>query len=217
MSVYENLVRPALFTLPPDLTHAIGHIALRRVLPWRMLAAVTAFDVDDPVLKTSFAGIDLASPVGLAAGFHKDCELIGALSVLGFGFLTVGSIMPQPRPGHPYPRLVRYAETESLADSIGLPSRRRGTEFARRPQGPAEPRPRLLRRAPRATRPAPGAGLRQYRRLLRRGDRGKPVRGRTARRRDRDQPDVPEYAARRRTFRRRRPAARHPRAHAKPA
>src|SRR5215211_7848328 len=74
MRVYESLVRPALFTLPPDLTHAIGHMALRQTLPWRMLAAVTAFDVDDPVLKTTFAGIELASPVGLAAGFDKDCE-----------------------------------------------------------------------------------------------------------------------------------------------
>jgi dihydroorotate dehydrogenase (fumarate)/dihydroorotate dehydrogenase len=123
MSVYESLVRPALFTLPPDLTHAIAHLALRPTLPWRMLAAAAAFDVDDPVLKTTFAGIDLASPVGLAAGFDKDCELIGALSWLGFGFLTVGSIMPQPRPGHPYPRLARYTETQSLADSMGLPSR----------------------------------------------------------------------------------------------
>jgi dihydroorotate dehydrogenase (fumarate)/dihydroorotate dehydrogenase len=69
--------------------------------------------------------------VGLAAGFDKDCELIGALSVLGFGFLTVGSIMPQPRPGHPFPRLVRYTETESLADSMGLPSRGRDYCVAR--------------------------------------------------------------------------------------
>ena len=38
MSVYESLVRPALFTLLPDLTHTIG-MALRRTLPWRMLAA----------------------------------------------------------------------------------------------------------------------------------------------------------------------------------
>jgi dihydroorotate dehydrogenase (fumarate)/dihydroorotate dehydrogenase len=75
------------------------------------------------VLKTRFAGVDLASPVGLAAGFDKDCELIGALSWLGFGFLTVGTIMPEPRPGHPYPRLVRYTDTQSLADSMGLPSR----------------------------------------------------------------------------------------------
>jgi dihydroorotate dehydrogenase len=131
MSVYENLVRPALFGLPPDLTHSIGHLALRPALPWRMLAAAAGFEVADPVLKTRFAGVDLASPVGLAAGLDKDCELIGALSWLGFGFLTVGSIMPKPRPGHPYPRLVRYTETQSLADSMGLPSRGLGYCVAR--------------------------------------------------------------------------------------
>jgi dihydroorotate dehydrogenase len=123
MSVYGSLIKPALFSLPPDLTHSIGHLALRYSLPWRMMAAAGRLEVDNPVLKTRFAGVDLASPVGLAAGFDKDCELIGALSRLGFGFLTVGSIMPEPRPGHPYPRLVRYTDTESLADSMGLPSR----------------------------------------------------------------------------------------------
>ena len=63
MSVYENLVRPALFGLPPDLTHSIGHLALRPALPWRMLAAAAGFEVADPVLKTRFAGVDLAAPL----------------------------------------------------------------------------------------------------------------------------------------------------------
>jgi len=81
--------------------------------------------VADPRLRTRFAGVDLPNPVGLAAGFDKNCELVGALSCLGFGFLTVGSIMPRSRPGNPFPRLVRYPETQSLADSMGLPSRGR--------------------------------------------------------------------------------------------
>jgi dihydroorotate dehydrogenase (fumarate)/dihydroorotate dehydrogenase len=122
MSVYESLVRPALFSLSPDLTNSMAHVALRTSLPWRMLSAATGLEVDDPVLKTKFAGVELASPVGLAAGFDKNCELIGALSWLGFGFLTVGSIMPEPRPGHPHPRLVRYTDTQSISDSMGLPS-----------------------------------------------------------------------------------------------
>lgn len=123
MSVYSSMVRPVLFGLSPDLTHTLGHLALRKGLPWQVLGAVARLEVDDPVLKTRFAGVDLPNPVGLAAGFDKDCERVAALSHLGFGFLTVGSIMPQPRPGHPYPRLVRYPETQSLADSMGLPSR----------------------------------------------------------------------------------------------
>jgi dihydroorotate dehydrogenase len=122
-SIYETLVRPALFALPPDLTNSIAHLALSARAPWRLLASMARLEVSQPVLKTRFAGVDLPSPIGLAAGFDKDCELIGALSCFGFGFLTLGSIMPKPRSGHPYPRLVRYERTESLADSMGLPSR----------------------------------------------------------------------------------------------
>ncbi len=123
MSSYRSFVRPLLFRLPPDQSHAIAQLALRSSLPWRGVAAIAGLEVDDPRLRTRFAGVDLPGPVGLAAGFDKNCELVGALSHLGFGFLTVGSIMPEPRIGNPFPRLVRYAQTESLADAMGVPSR----------------------------------------------------------------------------------------------
>ena len=123
MSFYRSVARPLLFRLSPDRSHAVGQLALRASLPWRGLAALAGLEVDDPRLRTRFAGVDLPSPVGLAAGFDKNCELIGALSCLGFGFLTVGSIMPEPRVGNPFPRLVRYPETQSLADAMGVPSR----------------------------------------------------------------------------------------------
>ena len=123
MSFYRKVARPLLFRLSPDRSHAVGQFALRHSLPWRALAGVAGLEVDDPRLRTRFAGVDLPSPVGLAAGFDKNCELIGALSYLGFGFLTVGSIMPEPRAGNPFPRLVRYPEICSLADAMGVPSR----------------------------------------------------------------------------------------------
>jgi dihydroorotate dehydrogenase len=124
MSLY-SILRPLLFRLSADQSHALAHAALRWSGPWRTLAAAGALAVTDPRLRTRFAGIDLPNPVGLAAGFDKNCELMAALSCLGFGYITVGSIMPLPRPGNPYPRLVRYPETESLADSMGVPSRGR--------------------------------------------------------------------------------------------
>lgn len=123
MSLYRAVVRPLLFRLPPDQAHALGQLALRLAPPWRAAAALAGLEVDDPRLRTRFAGVDLPGPVGLAAGLDKNCELIGALSQLGFGFLTVGSIMPEPRIGNPFPRLVRYPQTESLADAMGVPSR----------------------------------------------------------------------------------------------
>jgi dihydroorotate dehydrogenase len=123
MSFYRNIARPLLFRLSGDRSHTLAQFALRIDAPWRVVSAIEGLQVDDPHLHTHFAGVDLPNPVGLAAGFDKNCELIGALSCLGFGFLTVGSIMPEPRYGNPFPRLVRYPETESLADAMGVPSR----------------------------------------------------------------------------------------------
>src|SRR5882757_7432920 len=123
MSFYRKVARPLLFRLSGDRSHAAGQFALRASAPWRVLAALEGLQVDDARLRTQFAGVDLPNPVGLAAGFDKNCELIGALSCLGFGFVTVGSIMPEPRTGNPFPRLVRYPETQSLADAMGVPSK----------------------------------------------------------------------------------------------
>ena len=51
-----------------------------------------------------------------------------SLSTFGFGFICVGSIMPEPRYGNLFPRLVRHIENESIADSMGVPSK--GRAFA---------------------------------------------------------------------------------------
>jgi dihydroorotate dehydrogenase (fumarate)/dihydroorotate dehydrogenase len=128
MNLYRDVMAPGLFTVSADRSHALAHAALRWALPWRALSAASQLVVDDPRLKTSFAGIDLPNPVGLAAGFDKNAELLGALSCFGFGFICVGSIMPEPRYGNPFPRLVRYRDRESIADSMGVPSK--GRDYA---------------------------------------------------------------------------------------
>jgi dihydroorotate dehydrogenase len=131
MWLYESLMRRLLFGLSPDRSHMLAHAALRLSAPWRAMAAIGGLNVTEPRLHTRFAGMDLPNPVGFAAGFDKNCELMGALSCLGFGFITVGSIMPQPRYGNPFPRLVRYPDTQSLADAMGVPSRGRDYCVAR--------------------------------------------------------------------------------------
>src|SRR5919198_662063 len=125
LSLYSSVLRPLLFRLSPDRSHACAQAALRWSPPWRALGAWGALRATDPRLRTSFAGVELPNPVGLAAGFDKNCDLLNSLSCLGFGFVTVGSIMPEPRFGNPFPRLVRYPETKSLADSMGVPSKGR--------------------------------------------------------------------------------------------
>ena len=72
MSLYRSVVRPLLFRLSPDQSHAVGQFALRGSLPWRALAALEGLAIDDPRLRTRFAGVDLPSPVGLAAGLRQE-------------------------------------------------------------------------------------------------------------------------------------------------
>ncbi|RJF69208.1 hypothetical protein [Rhodopseudomonas palustris] len=125
MDLYRDLFAHGLFRMSADRSHAFAHTALRRAAPWRLLAAAADLRVDDPRLVTRFAGVDLPNPVGLAAGFDKDADLVPALSCLGFGFVCVGSIMPEPRIGNPFPRLMRRRGTESIVDSMGVPSKGR--------------------------------------------------------------------------------------------
>src|SRR3989344_142648 len=51
------------------------------------------FSYDDPILRTSFAGLTAQNPLGIAAGFDKNAKTHRLLGQgLGFGTVTVGSI-----------------------------------------------------------------------------------------------------------------------------
>ena len=123
MSLYESAFRSLLFRLTPDHAHAVAQAALRQTSLWRALSALQGLNVEDPRLATRFAGVDLPNPVGIAAGLDKDGDVLAALALLGFGFVTFGSVMPEPRFGNPLPRLARYPQSRSMADSMGLPSK----------------------------------------------------------------------------------------------
>lgn len=65
-------------------------------------------------------GIDFPNPVGLAAGFDKDAKLYSELAALGFGFIEVGTITPQPQPGNEKPRLFRLPEDSAIINRMGF-------------------------------------------------------------------------------------------------
>ncbi|MSQ72499.1 MAG: dihydroorotate dehydrogenase 2 [Betaproteobacteria bacterium] len=119
-ALYTALIRPLMFQLPAEAAHEIGKAALKHAFPWNMLSGL--FGVSDPRLHTRIGGLELASPVGLAAGFDKNAEALPGLQHLGFGYLIVGSILPNARPGNAKPRLIRYPDKESLLNCYGLPS-----------------------------------------------------------------------------------------------
>lgn len=48
----------------------------------------------------------VANPVGIGAGFDKDGQAIDGLFDLGFGYVEIGSVTPEPQVGPPAPLLV---------------------------------------------------------------------------------------------------------------
>lgn len=74
----------------------------------------------DPILATSLFGIDLPSPVGVAAGFDKNAVAPDALLSLGFGFMEVGAVTPRPQAGNDRPRVFRLTEDRAIINRYGF-------------------------------------------------------------------------------------------------
>jgi len=74
-------------------------------------------------LKSTVAGVEFPSPIGLAAGFDKDAEVPEQMLGLGFGFVEVGTITPRPQNGNPKPRLFRLVEDRAVINRMGFNNR----------------------------------------------------------------------------------------------
>lgn len=79
--------------------------------------------VDDPRLKTTLWGLNFPNPVGIAAGFDKNAEVMGALFKLGFGFVEAGTVTPKAQTGNPRPRVFRNVETRAVINRMGFPNK----------------------------------------------------------------------------------------------
>lgn len=106
------LVRPLLFSIEAERAHRLT-ISMLKGLPH-------ATPRHDPALAVTVAGLDFPSPIGLAAGVDKDGKVPDAFLALGFGFVEVGTLTPQPQGGNPRPRLFRLAEDRAVINRMGF-------------------------------------------------------------------------------------------------
>jgi len=72
-------------------------------------------------LSIKILGIQFNSPIGLAAGFDKNCKNLYSLLSFGFGFVTGGTITFSKREGNPKPRLFHIKKSRALINSMGFP------------------------------------------------------------------------------------------------
>nr|CAB3488677.1 unnamed protein product [Digitaria exilis] len=77
---------------------------------------------DPAVLGLEVWGRKFANPIGLAAGFDKNAEAVEGLLGMGFGFVEVGSVTPNPQEGNPKPRVFRLKEHGAVINRYGFNS-----------------------------------------------------------------------------------------------
>mmetsp|Transcript_10680 Transcript_10680/g.33185 ORF Transcript_10680/g.33185 Transcript_10680/m.33185 type:complete len:462 (-) Transcript_10680:21-1406(-) len=139
--LYQNFAAPLVFQLEPETAH---QLALRAAACWQRLrllwepswTGATPLDwllrpgprsepAWGPSLRQELFGgrLRFDSPVGIAAGFDKNAELVPLyrLGLLpGLGFAEVGSISAEPAAGNPRPRCFRVVEDCAVVNRMGL-------------------------------------------------------------------------------------------------
>lgn len=119
---YKYLLRPFLFLQEPEKVHdrfiRLGSFFGKSLVAKNLLNFF--FSYSSPMLEQEIAGIRFKNPVGLAAGFDKDAQLVNVLQCIGFGFAELGSVTGEPCAGNPKPRLWRLPKSKSIIVYYGL-------------------------------------------------------------------------------------------------
>ncbi len=71
-------------------------------------------------LQQTILGINFKNPIGLAAGFDKNAEVINSMLSYGFGFIEVGTVTPKKQLGNEKPRVFRLLEDEAIINHLGF-------------------------------------------------------------------------------------------------
>ena len=116
------LLKPLLFIFDPEKVHHFVTANLKRLNSFLVGAAVSKalWNFEDKRIEKEVFGLKFKNPVGLAAGFDKNGEMMGEMANMGFGFVEVGTITPLPQPGNPKPRMFRLPLDGALINRMGF-------------------------------------------------------------------------------------------------
>ncbi|MBN8825434.1 MULTISPECIES: quinone-dependent dihydroorotate dehydrogenase [unclassified Spirosoma] len=141
--MYKRIILPLLFRFDAETIHHTVTTLLKFALsiPGASFFCRKLYVLDDKRLARTVFGLTFPNPVGMAAGFDKNAELVSELSDLGFGFVEIGTVTPRPQPGNPRPRLFRLKADGGLINRMGFnnkgvaPAAERLRQFARNRNG----------------------------------------------------------------------------------
>jgi dihydroorotate dehydrogenase len=116
------LLKPILFKFDPEKVHYFVTRNLKRFnhFPGGAALSRAIWALNDPRLEKEVFGLKFKNPVGLAAGFDKNADVISEMANLGFGFIEVGTVTPLPQDGNPKPRMFRLPADGGLINRMGF-------------------------------------------------------------------------------------------------
>jgi dihydroorotate dehydrogenase len=114
--IYKFLFGAFLKRLNPEFAHSLGVLAIKILFRLGLVKPAKLNNV-------SAMGLDFKGPLGMAAGFDKNGELIRELYALGFGHVEVGTVTALAQPGNPKPRMFRLVKDRALINRMGFNNR----------------------------------------------------------------------------------------------
>jgi dihydroorotate dehydrogenase len=131
--MYKYLILPLLFRMNAETAHGfvagLLHFLFR--IPFVKDIFRKLYTFEHPSLEVKVAGLTFKNPIGLAAGFDKNAEMVDIMETLGFGFIEIGTVTPRPQPGNPKPRLFRLKKDKALINRMGFNNRGAGVASGR--------------------------------------------------------------------------------------
>jgi dihydroorotate dehydrogenase len=122
MSFYKSIIRTALYKYDPEQVHEFVCHFLIKISSFPFVIPILRFfyEQKNPKLERNLFGLTFKNPVGLAAGFDKNAQLIDQMDALGFGFVEIGTLTPRPQVGNDKPRLFRLEPDDALINRMGF-------------------------------------------------------------------------------------------------
>ena len=115
-------IRPWLFRLDPERAHQATIAAARLAHSMARSVLESMYAYGHGSLGQRLVDLNFTNPIGLAAGFDKNAQLLQFWESLGFGFVEIGSVTARASRGNKRPRFFRLPDDRAIINRMGLPS-----------------------------------------------------------------------------------------------
>lgn len=112
----SHIATPLLRKLDPETAHNLTVKLLEKNL------GPCQKHTDPQILNNTVFGYEFTNPLGVAPGLDKQAQAMQGLLSMGFGFVEVGGVTPEPQAGNPKPRIFRLVEDRAIINRYGLNS-----------------------------------------------------------------------------------------------